>query len=206
MKKLIYFLLISIPVLCFSCGGNNSEKTTNETEDSVKTKEKVDSLATLLHALDSLTNSGDLVHFDIYQIGKIKGIEVSVQKVSVDTTNIAYINLRKDCGGEYYYSWEDAMMFSKELPAFYSATSKIKENLNRSVDHEERYVYVTKDNIALFSSAEPNKSWTTRFSVDSHKSNSSVNLTSSEIDTLLDLIKQAEAKLKEIESIEGRTR
>lgn len=199
MKKLIYFLLISIPILCFSCGGTQANNHSIETNDIVPTEEQVDSLATLLQALDSLTNSGDLVHFDIYQIGKIKGIEVSVQKVSVDTTNIAYINLRKDCGGEYYYSWEDAMIFSKELPAFYSATSKIKENLNRTVDHEERYVYVTKDNIALYSSAEPNKSWTTRLSVDSHKSNSSVNLTTNEIDMLLNLIKQAETKLKEIE-------
>lgn len=174
-------------------------ETTSSENDSLASQQEVDSLATLIRTLDSISNSGELVHYDIYQVGKIKGIEVSVQKVSVDTTQIAYINLRKDCGGEYYYSWEDAMIFSKELPSFYSAVSTIQGNLNRTVDHEERFAYVTKDNIALLASAEPNKSWSTRFSVDSRKSNSTVNLSNNEIETLVGLIKQAEAKLKEVE-------
>lgn len=174
-------------------------ETTSPENDSLAYQQEVDSLATLIQTLDSISNSGELVHYDIYQVGKIKGIEVSVQKVSVDTTQIAYINLRKDCGGEYYYSWEDAMIFSKELPSLYSAISSIQGNLNRVVDHEERFAYVTKDNIAFLATAEPNKSWTTRFSVDSHKSNSTVNLSNNEIETLIGLIKQAEAKLKEVE-------
>ncbi len=118
--------------------------------------------------------------------------------MSVDSTNIAYINLRKDCGGEYYYSWEDAMIFDKELPSFYSAYSTIKNNLNRNVDHKEEYAYITKDDIALYASCEPNKSWTMRFSVDVRKSNSVITLTASDLDNIIQQIKDAEKNLNEI--------
>lgn len=198
MKKLIYLFLL-LPISFVGCaGGNSAVENDSLKNDSVAAQHEADSLASLIHTLDSISNSGELVHYDIYQVGKIKGIEVSVQKVSVDTTQIAYINLRKDCGGEYYYSWEDAMIFSKELPSLYSAISTIQGNLNRTVDHEERFAYVTKDNIAFLTSAEPNKPWSTRFSVDSHKSNATINLSNSDIETLVDMIKQAEVKLKEV--------
>lgn len=200
MKKLLYLFILIFPLAIAGCGGGKStNETTSPVNDSLASQQEVDSLATLIRTLDSISNSGALVHYDIYQIGKIKGIEVSVQKVSVDTTQIAYINLRKDCGGEYYYSWEDAKIFSKELPSLYSTISSIQGNLNRVVDHEERFVYVTKDDIAFLATAEPNKSWVTRFSVDSRKSNSTVNISNSEIETLIGLIKQAETKLKEVE-------
>lgn len=200
MKKLLYLFLFVFPLAIVGCGGGKSASGSNSPDDeSIVLQHEADSLASLIQTLDSINNSGELVHSDIYQVGKIKGVEISVHKVSVDTTQIVYINLRKDCGGEYYYSWEDAMIFSKELPSLYSAISTIQGNLNRAVDHEERFAYVTKDNIAFLASAEPNKSWSTRFSVDSHKSNSTVNLTNGEIETLVGLIKQAEAKLKEVE-------
>lgn len=199
MRKILYLLLIAIVPVLFSCGGNSTaSKNSSNDNDSISSTQEADSLTTLIQTLDSISNSGSLVHYDIYKIGKLKGIEVSVQKVAVDTTQISYINLRKDCGGEYYYSWEDAMIFLKELPSLYSAISTIKSNLERTVDHEERYAYVTKDNIALLASCESGSTWSTRFSVDSRKSNSVVNLSSSEIDTLLDLIKKAEIKLKEV--------
>lgn len=199
MKKILYFIFIAVALSLFNCGGNssNSGKGNNINESNINEQE-ADSLATLIQTLDSINNSGSLVHYDIYKIGKLKGIEISVQKVAVDTTQISYINLRKDCGGEYYYSWEDAMIFAKELPSLYSAISTIKDNLIRTVEHEERYAYVTKDDIALLASCESGSNWATRFSVDSRKSNSVVNLSSSEIDTLLDLIKEAENKLNEI--------
>lgn len=199
MKKILYFFFIAIALSIYSCGGNSSGSAKDAgANDSIINEQEADSLATLIQTLDSISNSGSLVHYDIYKIGKLKGIEISVQKVAVDTTQISYINLRKDCGGEYYYSWEDAMIFSKELPSLYSAISTIKDNLSRNVDHEERYAYVTKDDIALLASCESGSNWSTRFSVDSRKSNSVVNLSSSEIDTLLDLIKQAESKLQQI--------
>lgn len=199
MKKILYFFFIAIALSLYSCGGNSSGSAKDEgANDSIINEQEADSLATLIQTLDSISNSGSLVHYDIYKIGKLKGIEISVQKVAVDTTQISYINLRKDCGGEYYYSWEDAMIFSKELPSLYSAISTIKDNLSRAVDHEERYAYVTKDDIALLASCESGSNWSTRFSVDSRKSNSVVNLSSTEIDTLLDLIKQAESKLQQI--------
>lgn len=199
MKKIIYLFLVLLSSAMFSCGGNSDGNSDEAKQnDSINNAQEADSLATLIQTLDSISNSGSLVHYDIYKIGKLKGIDVSVQKVTVDTTQISYINLRKDCGGEYYYSWEDAMIFSKELPSFYSAVATIKNNLGRTVDHEERFAYVTKDNIALLTSCETGSNWATRFSVDSHKSNSVINLSASEIDTMLGLIKQAEAKLNEI--------
>lgn len=199
MKQILYFFFIAIALSFFSCGGNSSSSEKDAVaNDSIINEKETDSLAALIQTLDSINNSGSLVHYDIYKIGKLKGIEISVQKVTVDSTQVSYINLRKDCGGEYYYSWEDAMIFPKELPALYSAISTITDNLNRTVDHEEKFAYLTKDNIALLASCESGSNWTTRFSIDTRKSNSVVSLSSSDINTLLDLIKQAESKLQGI--------
>lgn len=148
MKQILYFIFIAIAFSFFSCGGNSSIPEKDATaNDSIINEQEADSLVALIQTLDSINNSGSLVHYDIYKVGKLKGIEISVQKVTVDSTQVSYINLRKDCGGEYYYSWEDAMIFPKELPALYSAISTITDNLNRTVDHEEKFAYLTKDNM-----------------------------------------------------------
>ena len=193
----LFFISLFVGTM-FSCNSQGTSQNNEAQESTDSVSNKTDSISALIQTLDSINNSGQLIHSDTYNIGKLKGIEISVKKVSVDSTNIAYINLRKDCGGEYYYSWEDAMIFDKELPSFYSAYSTIKNNLNRNVDHKEEYAYITKDDIALYASCEPNKSWTMRFSVDARKSNSVITLTASDLDNIIQQIKDAEKKLNEI--------
>ena len=197
-KIFTLFFISLFVVTMFSCNSQGTSQNNEAKESTDSVSNKTDSISALIQTLDSINNSGQLIHSDTYNIGKLKGIEISVKKVSVDSTNIAYINLRKDCGGEYYYSWEDAMIFDKELPSFYSAYSTIKNNLNRNVDHKEEYAYITKDDIALYASCEPNKSWTMRFSVDARKSNSVITLTASDLDNIIQQIKDAEKKLNEI--------
>lgn len=197
-KIFTLFFISLFVVTMFSCNSQGTSQNNEAKESTDSVSNKTDSISALIQTLDSINNSGQLIHSDTYNIGKLKGIEISVKKVSVDSTNIAYINLRKDCGGEYYYSWEDAMIFDKELPSFYSAYSTIKNNFNRNVDHKEEYAYITKDDIALYASCEPNKSWTMRFSVDARKSNSVITLTASDLDNIIQQIKDAEKKLNEI--------
>lgn len=197
-KIFTLFFISLFVVTMFSCNSQGTSQNNEAKESTDSVSNKTDSISALIQTLDSINNSGQLIHSDTYNIGKLKGIEISVKKVSVDSTNIAYINLRKDCGGEYYYLWEDAMIFDKELPSFYSAYSTIKNNLNRNVDHKEEYAYITKDDIALYASCEPNKSWTMRFSVDARKSNSVITLTASDLDNIIQQIKDAEKKLNEI--------
>ena len=197
-KIFTLFFISLFVVTMFSCNSQGTSQNNEAKESTDSVSNKTDSISALIQTLDSINNSGQLIHSDTYNIGKLKGIEISVKKVSVDSTNIAYINLRKDCGGEYYYSWEDAMIFDKELPSFYFAYSTIKNNLNRNVDHKEEYAYITKDDIALYASCEPNKSWTMRFSVDARKSNSVITLTASDLDNIIQQIKDAEKKLNEV--------
>lgn len=108
-----------------------------------------------------------------------------------------YTKKDADCGGEYYYSWEDAFIFQKELPSLYEAVNTIKSNLNRATDHNEKYAYTTKDNVVIFAE-NPGKGWTLKLSVDVHKSNSHISLTPTELDNFVQLLRQANKKLDEI--------
>ena len=57
--------------------------------------------AVALHEIDSIMNSGRLVHRDVYEIGRLKNISISVQKLTAGEEATVWINFRKDCGGEY---------------------------------------------------------------------------------------------------------
>lgn len=195
MKKTIPILCLAIATiaLLFSCKEDKSQ-----TEDIQQTV--VDSLEMALHEVDSLLNSGKLAHLDVYEIGKIKSISMSVQKIQVAEHATIWINLSKDCGGQYYYSREDAHLLYDECPYLIKAIDSIRENTNREVDHEEHYGYITKDNIRISSYASKGKPWKIYFSVDYHKQNSSITLTDKDIDDLIELIKRGQDKIKELEN------
>ena len=197
MKRMVVILsFLSLLTLC-SCGKNN--KTTPQTEES-KVEATVDSLAVALHEIDSLLNCGTLIHLDVYEIGKLKTVSVAVHKLTVADRSYSYMNFRKDCGGEYYYSWEDAMLLNEECKYFLNALNTVMQNNKRAVDHEERYAYSTKDDIAIYATSEKSGSnWTMRFSVDYKKSNSSITLTGEEMGTLKELILKAQEKIAELE-------
>ena len=158
----------------------------------------VDSLAVALHEVDSILNSGQLAHLDVYEIGKIRNVSVSVQKAAAGDWTTTWINLCKDCGGEYYYSWEDARLLYDECQYFINAINTIHSNRERVVDHEERYAYMTKDDIRILAYAKSGNAWTVELSVDYHKQNSTSTLSSNDVEELIGLIQKAQAKIKEI--------
>lgn len=198
MKKIIPILTVALLALSTACSGvskgNDSIASAN---DSIVNDTAVDSLAIALSRLDSIQSKGQLVHFDTWKIGNLKGVEIQAQKFSSENDSIVFITLRKDCGGEYYYSWEDAFIFQKELPSLYEAINTIKSNLNRETDHNEKYAYSTKDNVMVYAE-NPGKGWSLELSVDAHKSNSYINLNTAELDKLVELLQQANKKLDEI--------
>lgn len=198
MNKLIPLFTIALFILSTACnGGSKDSGGENSANDSIANDTVVDSLALALSRLDSIQSKGQLVHFDTWKIGNLKSIEIQAQKFSSENDSIVFITLRKDCGGEYYYSWEDAFIFQKELPSLYEAVNTIKSNLNRATDHNEKYAYTTKDNVVIFAE-NPGKGWTLKLSVDAHKSNSHVSLTPAELDNFVQLLQQANKKLDEI--------
>lgn len=198
MKKFFPIIAIVLLGLSSSCGGGTTSTDANTAHsDSIANDTAVDSLTLVLNRLDSIRSKGKLVHFDTWKIGNLKSVEVQAQKFSSDNDSIVFITLRKDCGGEYYYSWEDAFIFQKELPSLYEAIATIKSNLNRDTDHNEKYAYTTKDNVVIFAE-NPGKGWNLKLSVDAHKSNSHISLTPAELDRLVELLKQANNKLNEI--------
>lgn len=190
------FILATLSVFGLAaCNGEN--KPTQETV--VEEQAAVDSLAIALHEVDSILNSGQLAHLDVYEIGKIKNISISVQKASAGDWSTSWINLRKDCGGEYYYSWEDARLLYDECPYFIKAINTILSNREREVDHEERYAYMTKDNIRVFAYAKSGNAWTIELSVDYHKQNSTITLANKDVEDLINLIQKSQEKINQIQ-------
>mgnify|MGYP003445029194 CR=1 FL=1 len=190
------FILATLSVFGLAaCNGEN--KPTQETV--VEEQAAVDSLAIALHEVDSILNSGQLAHLDVYEIGKIKNISISVQKASAGDWSTSWINLRKDCGGEYYYSWEDARLLYDECPYFIKAINTILSNRDREVDHEERYAYMTKDDIRVFAYAKSGNAWTIELSVDYHKQNSTIALANKDVEELINLIQKSQEKINKIQ-------
>ena len=86
------FILATLSVFGLAaCNGEN--KPTQETV--VEEQAAVDSLAIALHEVDSILNSGQLAHLDVYEIGKIKNISISVQKASAGDWSTSWINRGK---------------------------------------------------------------------------------------------------------------
>lgn len=198
MKEIIFIFTVVLLSLSTACsGGQNWPNNLTPSNDSIANETVVDSLAITLNRLDSIQDKGQLVHFDTWKIGNLKSVEIQVQKFSSNNKSIVFINLRKDCGGEYYYSWENAHLFQEELPYLYEAINTIKNNLNRETDHNEKYAYSTKDNIVVFAE-NLGKGWNLKLSVDANNSNAYINLTAAELDKLLELLQQANKKLDTI--------
>lgn len=198
MKTLSNILIFVFSIALFhACNSTQITQTTPETE--VNTTECIDSLALQLQHLDSITNCGNLIHMDIYQIGKLSSIEVSVQSVDDGDTSLKYINFRKDCGNDYYYSWEDARLMPAECQYLISAIETIKSNLERTTDHEERYAYITKDDIRVFAHNNSGKNWKISFSIDFRKEKAEIYLSEANLDKLISLIQSSLAKIEELD-------
>ena len=197
MKK-FYLLFLGLTLMFAACDKGGSSKNSTENPQGKSTVETVvDSLKLEKQKIDSLASNGMMLHKDIYSLGKLKSITFTVHSVQVGTDTLNYINMRKDCGNEYYYSWENAELLYGECDAFVKAIDEIKENLNRAVEHEEEYFYLTKDDIAIMATNSGSK-WDIRFSVDTYKSNSSVSLSAEELDALRGLVLEGKKKISEL--------
>lgn len=128
MKKILIIVTIAVLALSTACGGgqtgSDGEKSAN---DSIANDTAVDSLALALSRLDSIQSEGQLVHFDTWKIGNLKSIEIQAQKFSSENDSIVFITLRKDCGGEYYYSWEDAFFSKRNCSRFMRRSTPQKQ-------------------------------------------------------------------------------
>ena len=201
MKK-IFFLLwgVMLPLFIDSCGNSNVDDSSKneETRDSIQN----DSLATYMQKLDSINSySGELRHLNIYKLGKMKSIEFEVYSIESKSDTVEYINLRKDCGGEYYYDWENAMLLAEEVKFFVEAIETVLDNFERVVSNEERYVYITKDDIRLISENEnKNGKWIASLSVDYRKKNSYISLSKEDLRILKNMLLAGENKVKELRS------
>ena len=189
-----------LPMAFCSCGGQNGENlSTNEGETTNDTL-LCDSLSMYMQRLDSINNySGSLLHLNIYKIGKLKSLEFEVFSVESEGVSVEYLNIKKDCGDEYYYDWENAKLLAEEIKYFNIAIDTILANIDRPVSNEERYVYLSKDDIRLISVNE-NKGgkWTTSLSVDYTKKNSSIYLSKDDFMTLKKILSQGEDKINEL--------
>lgn len=167
--------------------------------ESVDSASMVDSLAVSLRQIDSLLNSGQMAHVDIYQIGKLKSIAISVQKIKVGNDSISYINFRKDCGNEYYYSWEDSRLLVEEYKYLSEAINTIIEQKKRGVDHEERYAYITKDNMRIMSVNSNNgKGWIVDFSINYRSQNANITINDDDLTLLQDYLVKGMSKIDSI--------
>lgn len=194
MKKIIFFASILAAISMVSCHRSNEEVL-----EPVDSTSLIDSLEVSLHQIDSLFNSGQMAHIDIYYMGKLKTIAISVQKIKVGDDSISFINFRKDCGNEYYYSWEDSKLLVEECEYFNEAINTIIEQKNREVDHEERYAYITKDNMRIFSVNSNNgKGWKVEFSINYRSQNSSITMNDDDLSLLKDFLAQGQAKIESI--------
>jgi hypothetical protein len=172
----------------------------DESVESEKDSIQTDTLDAYMQKLDSLNNSGELRHVNVYKLGNIKSVEFSVISIESKSDTIEYINLRKDCGGDYYFDWENASLLADEVKYFVSAIDTISANLDRTVQNEERYVYITKDDIRLFSSNETpgGGRWSTSLSVDYRKSNSYIIIGKDDLYSLRSMLLTGEQKISEL--------
>ena len=189
MKKMLVVLIGFITML-ESCGGDASSKETKESNE-------VDSLVVYLHRLDSLQNSGQLFHVDVYNLGKLSTIDFEVYNIKCQNESLQYINLGKNCGSSFYYDWEDARLLLSEVKYFVAAIDTINANYERKVKNEERYIYVTKDDIRIASTNSGNK-WYITLSVDYRKKDSYIVLDKNDLSTLKKLLLDGEKKIKSI--------
>lgn len=194
MKKILILASVVAALALTSCHQSNEINV-----ESIDSASLVDSLEVTLHQIDSLLNSGQMAHVDIYQIGKLKSIAISVQKIKVGDDSISYINFRKDCGNEYYYSWEDSRLLVEEYKYLSDAINTIIEQKRREVDHEERYAYITKDNMRIMSVNSNNgKGWRVDFSINYRSQNSSITMNDDDLALLQDYLNQGMTKIDSI--------
>ena len=201
MKKIRFFciamLLGLILPMMFSCG--KSAKSGSATDTT-----KVDTLLAYFQKIDSMQNGGVLFHLDVYDIGYLDGVTIEVQNLKCQNEQLQYVNFKKLYGSSYYSEYVNSRMLPGEIKYFINAIDSISKENKRKVQHEERYIYVTKDNIRLIASNynfSDNK-WYTSFDVDYTKKEGSVTLDSAKMQRLKDYMIESQSKIDSIRKAE----
>ena len=88
----------------------------------------------------------------------------------------------------------------QEVKYFIDAIDTVAYHYDRKVDHEERYIYITKRDIRLFSENDNSSSnkWSVSLSVDYNRSNSHINITKEELNELKLLLKKGEEMILDL--------
>lgn len=194
LKTWSIIMLTAITIPFFSACDGKTDKA--DASDSIQ----VDSLVAYFQKIDSLKNNGQLFHIDVYEIGKLGTVFFDVYNITSGNESAQYLNLKKDCGGQYVYDWEDAILIKGEIKYLMTAIDTLVNNFNRKCTHEERYIYLTKDDIRLFSTSWENHDWTASLSVDYRKSNSTTPMKKEDLEKLRNLLKRGEAIIDSLEN------
>ncbi len=73
-KIFTLFFISLFVVTMFSCNSQGTSQNNEAKESTDSVSNKTDSISALIQTLDSINNSGQLIHSDTYNIGKLKGI------------------------------------------------------------------------------------------------------------------------------------
>lgn len=197
LNYLALFVIVFV-FLCTACNGGSTALENNDGQnESTAITVVIDSISSTLKWIDNIQEQGELFHIETWHIGNLQSVEIRVLKVSIEKDSVVFIQLRKDCGGEYYYSWEETNILKEELPSLYRAIDKIKSNINRKTDHTEKYLYFTKDNVVI-DSENSGKGWRLKLSVNSRVKNSFITISPAELDKFVELLQTASRKIDEL--------
>ena len=196
---LIFIVILAISIFISACSKDTSNKPAKEKAKSESTTRPVDTLQMALNKADSIINSGELVHLETFEIGKIKNIFINVEKVTTKNDMFSHINIKKDCGNDYYYSWENKIILKEEIKYYIDALNEMQKNIERTVTHEERYSYNTKSGLTtLLYNENNNKGW--KFALKFREGNNGTEyLNNNNIDDLKLLLDKCILKINEIQ-------
>lgn len=157
---LVLMVIILLSIFASSCSNKTSRSPISGNENLKGETILADTLQIALNKADSIINSGELMHLETFEIGKIKNIFIDVEKVTTKKDTLSYINIKKDCGNDYYYSWENKIILYGEIKYYTEALNAMQNNTDRIVTHKERYGYSTKSGITtLLVNDNNNKGW-----------------------------------------------
>lgn len=200
MKNILFLLAM---ICAISCSKPQNEAV--QTELPIKEISKIDSISEYFSKIDSAYNCGKLYHLNVHEIEKFKQVQISVYDIKQDGEHLYYIQLRKDVGNDYYYNWEEVRILSEEVKYMRDATNIILSNLDRTVENEERYIYITKDDFRLYSARKPSDNkWETVLDMDYLKNDSKyyVHVDKEGLSKFMDILEKADKKIQELKEAE----
>lgn len=191
---ILIVIIVSLPVF-MACGNYGKS---SDSDDSTK----VDTLLAYFQKIDSMQNCGALIHVDVYDIGNLGGVGIEVQNLNCQNEQLQFVNFSKRYGNSFYSEYVSSRMLPSEIKFFVSAIDSISKEYNRKVNHDERYAYITKDNIRLLAANynfSDNK-WHSVFDVDYRKNDGSVSLDEKGLQQLKKYLLQCQSKIDSIKA------